>query len=87
MLQTVADLKSKIVDLETKINKNSNNSSKPPSSGPFNKPTNSRKKTDKKTGGQKGHKGTTLLKVEKPDRIIENKLDVTNVIVAVISAR
>lgn len=71
------DLKSKFIDLEGKMNKNSNNSSKPPSSGPFNKPTNSRKKTGKKTGGQKGHKGTTLLKVENPDKTIENKLDVT----------
>ena len=44
--------------LETRLNQNSQNSSKPPSSdGPFKKPKRKRKKGKRKRGGQKGHKG------------------------------
>ncbi len=45
---------------------NSGNSSKPPSSDPNRKKT-ARKKTGKKPGGQKGHAGNTLNKVDNPD--------------------
>ena len=54
------------------INKNSNNSSKPPSSDGYKKTIkNNRKKSDRTTGGQIGHKGTTLEKTKNPDKIIE----------------
>lgn len=51
----------RIAELEKRIDKNSQNSSKPPSSdGLRKKPQNNREKTTKKTGGQVGHAGTTL---------------------------
>ncbi len=60
--------------LANRLNLNSTNSSKPPSSDPNRiKPT--RKKTGKKPGGQNGHVGTTLQKVEIPDRVKEIKVD------------
>ena len=60
--------------LVNRLNLNSTNSSKPPSSDPNRiKPT--RKKTGKKPGGQKGHVGTTLQKVDNPDRVKEIKVD------------
>ena len=54
--------------LANRLNLNSGNSSKPPSSDP-NRKRRQNKKTGKKAGGQKGHVGTTLKKVENPDQI------------------
>ena len=60
--------------LANRLNLNSANSSKPPSSDPNRiKPT--RKRTGKKPGGQNGHVGTTLQKVDNPDRVKEIKVD------------
>lgn len=58
-----------IDELQRQIAKNSSNSSKPPSSDGFKKPRTSslRKKGEKSTGGQEGHKGSTLNQVETPD--------------------
>jgi len=53
---------------------NSKNSSIPPSQDP-NREKESRAKGKRKVGGQKGHKGTTLKAVEKPDEIKIIKLD------------
>jgi len=60
--------------LANRLNLNSTNSSKPPASDP-NRKKKPRKKTGKKIGGQKGHVGTTLEKVDNPDRIEEIKID------------
>jgi transposase len=60
--------------LANRLNINSKNSSKPPSSDPDRK-RQSRPKTGKKPGGQKGHIGTTLKKVDDPDRIELIKID------------
>ncbi len=55
---------------------NSRNSSKPPSTDPNRiKPT--RTRTGKKRGGQPGHEGTTLIKVDNPDIIEELCVDQT----------
>ena len=60
--------------LANRLNLNSANSSKPPSSDPNRiKPT--RKRTGKKPGGQNGHAGATLQKVDNPDRVKEIKVD------------
>ena len=60
----------RITELERRLDKNSQNSSKPPSSGGLNrKPQNNRDKSGKSTGGQKGHVGTTLQSAE-PDEVI-----------------
>jgi transposase len=57
-----------ITMLANRLNLNSTNSSKPPSSDP-NRNKQNKKKTGKKIGGQKGHIGTTLKKVDNPDNI------------------
>lgn len=60
--------------LTNRVSKNSSNSSKPPSSDP-NRLKSTRAKTDKNTGGQKGHKGSTLKQTDKPDEVEKIKLD------------
>ena len=71
--EQVQILTQRVTQLEEQINKNSQNSSKPPSSDgmkkPKPKPKSLREKSGKKPGGQKGHEGKTLEKVEKPDFI------------------
>ena len=55
---------------EGQVNKNSNNSSKPPSSDGFKKKTKSlRTKSGKKTDGQEYHEGSTLYLNDTPDEI------------------
>jgi transposase len=60
--------------LANRLNLNSTNSSKPPASDP-NREKKPKKKTGNKPGGQKGHVGTTLKKVDNPDKINEIKVD------------
>jgi transposase len=60
--------------LANRLNLNSTNSSKPPSSDP-NRIKQPRAKTGKKAGGQNGHVGTTLQKVDNPDKVEEIKVD------------
>ena len=62
--------------LANRLGLNSKNSSKPPSTdGAQNDDKKSKDKSRNKTGGQKGHIGSTLKQVEKPDRIEPLKLD------------
>lgn len=72
--QKVGQLEARIKQLEDRLAKNSQNSSKPPSSDGYNKPNpkSRRAKGKKKRGGQKGHSGTTLRLVKTPDRIIDH---------------
>ena len=60
--------------LANRLNLNSANSSKPPSSDP-NRKKHPAKKTGKKQGGQKGHVGKTLKKVDDPDFVETIKID------------
>jgi len=53
---------------------NSKNSSIPPSADPNRKKT-AKTKSARKPGGQKGHNGTTLEKVEHPDEVIDLLID------------
>jgi len=64
-------LEERIARLEAIIMKNSRNSSKPPSSDKEGKKKtkSQRGKSGKKSGGQEGHKGKTLKRVETPDHI------------------
>ena len=69
------ELHKRVNELEDKLSKyenpkNSGNSSVPPSQDPNRITKSLRKKSNKKVGGQKGHKGSKLLKVEKPDKIV-----------------
>jgi transposase len=71
------DQMNKIENLESKLAKNSQNSSKPPSSDGLKKKKNiksQRKKSTNKAGGQKGHKGSTLNMSNNPDHVIKLKM-------------
>jgi transposase len=76
MLQTqggqFAALQSQVAELQSRLNKNSRNSSKPPSSDGLNKPApkSLRVSGEKPTGGQKGHPGRTLCQATQPDIIV-----------------
>jgi len=78
VLRDNQNLKQQIQDLEDRLSKNSNNSSKPPSSDGYDKPApkSRRKKSNKKAGGQKGHDGVTLEQVVNPDVIEVHKISV-----------
>ena len=71
-------LEFRIKELEARLSKNSQNSSKPPSSDGYNKkpaPKSQRQKSGKKSGGQSGHTGSRLERVETPDFIVTHKVD------------
>ena len=67
----IKELTEKLIALESRLNQNSRNSSRPPSTDFFVKekpnPKSLRKKSGKKSGGQEGHSGTTLERVNDPD--------------------
>src|SRR2546425_13123304 len=71
--QQVQTLTTRVQKLETRLNKDSHNSHKPPSSdGPAKLPRrrSRRKRSGHASGGQAGHPGVTLMQVDQPDRII-----------------
>ena len=74
--RTIALLQKKIRLLEGRLAINSRNSSLPPSSDKFYKPCpkSLKVKTGKKPGGQLGHPGRTLLRVDNPDERIVHSL-------------
>jgi hypothetical protein len=63
----------KIIELETKLNLNSKNSSMPPSSDHWKRPQTKHQKTDKKPGAQPRHKGHGLKITRPPDKHITLK--------------
>lgn len=76
LIHKTDQLEKRIQALEAIINKNSQNSSKPPSSDIFrNNQNNSREKSNKQTGGQRGHKPHNLKMSDKPDEVIVHKAD------------
>ena len=65
----------RIAELERRLGLNSSNSGKPPSSDGLKKParvSSLREPSGKKTGGQKGHPGETLCRIETPDATIDH---------------
>ena len=67
----IAELEERVKVLESRLNQNSRNSSRPPSTDFFIKekpnPKSLRKKSGKKPGGQDGHPGTPLEMVDHPE--------------------
>ena len=67
----VKELTERLVALESRLNQNSRNSSRPPSTDYFVKekpnPKSLRKPSGKKPGGQEGHPSTTLDMVDHPE--------------------
>ncbi len=75
LMATVETLRARVRELEARISKDSHNSSKPPSSdGLAKKPKSLRQSSGRKPGGQFGHGGTTLKRVETPDVIVQYPL-------------
>lgn len=72
LTKTVQTLQDEVAQLKNP--KNSSNSSLPPSQDLFKHKNQSlRKKSNKKTGGQKGHKGSTLQMSSTPDVLVVHK--------------
>ena len=77
---TVKELTQTIKELKERLNKNSNNSSKPPSSDglkkpPVNKDRSLRQKSGKKQGAQDGHDGVHLSVIAAPDEVVPHMHD------------
>ena len=71
----ILSLLARLEALESKMRKDSHNSSKPPSSDGFAKKTRSlREASGNKVGGQIGHKGTTLKQVAQPTETVRHPL-------------
>ena len=72
LVDIIQTLQQRVEYLESQLKKNSSNSSKPPSSDGLKKPKpkNLRKSNGRKSGGQPGHAGHTLKRVDHPDQII-----------------
>jgi transposase len=65
LFKETANLKKRVSKLENRLNKNSQNSSKPPSSdSPYEKPLKKTEKSKRKRGGQIGHKGHQQKRME-----------------------
>jgi transposase len=68
-------LLARVAELERRLGLDSSNSGKPPSSDGLKKPprvSSLRESSGKKSGGQTGHPGETLCRVEKPDATIDH---------------
>ena len=74
LLDRIDKLEARVLELENALNKNSQNSHKPPSSDGYRRNIQTSTQKDKKrpTGGQSGHPGTTLRKSVTVDHIVNH---------------
>lgn len=72
----IRDLETRLQELESRLAKNSHNSSKPPSSDGYTKPApkSLREKSDRPSGGQPGNPGQSLCFVDKPGHVVLHEL-------------
>lgn len=75
----IAELEALVTELQVRLGQNSSNSSKPPSSDGYSKPSprerSLRRSSGRKQGGQEGHEGAHLKRVEVPNRQIIHEPD------------
>jgi len=75
----IAEMKAQVAELQAKLDQNSRNSSRPSSSDGYSKPSpkkrSLRERSGRKPGGQEGHEGAHLERVEVPDRQIPHEPD------------
>uniref|UniRef100_UPI0037507AC6 IS66 family transposase n=1 Tax=Armatimonas sp. TaxID=1872638 RepID=UPI0037507AC6 len=74
----LVEVTNRLKAIEARLNLNSQNSSKPPSTDQkkTNKNRSLRKNSGRKPGGQPGHKGKTLEKVDNPDEVIPHRPEI-----------
>jgi len=74
------EVRAQVAELKARLDQNSRNSSKPPSSDGYSKASpkkrSLRERSGRKPGGQHGHEGARLERVEVPDRVIVHEPDV-----------
>ena len=70
MADLFLSLEARIIALEKRLRKNSQNSDKPPSSERLQKPKPPKRQSKRKAGGQPGHAGKSLKFSAAPDRIV-----------------
>jgi transposase len=77
LLDRVDKLEARVIELENALNKNSQNSHKPPSSDGYRRNIQTSTPKDKKrpSGGQSGHPGTTLRKSVAVDHVVNYPVD------------
>src|SRR5215470_8693321 len=69
--EQLEEAKARIKELEARLAQDSRTSSKPPSSdGLTRSPRRSRRPSGQHPGGQEGHSGHTLSRVEQPDEVV-----------------
>ncbi len=71
LLAVIGRMQVEIDELKAQLNENSQNSNRPSSSDGFNKPKAALARQKGKRGGQKGHRGNTLKRVENPDLTVD----------------